>query len=32
MKELAEAERIAREKAEAEKNETAFEFTLVEKY
>lgn len=32
LKEIAEAERIAREKAEAEKNETAFEFTLVEKY
>jgi hypothetical protein len=32
LKEIAEAERIAREKADAEKNETAFEFTLVEKY
>ncbi len=32
LREMAEAERIAREKVEAEKNETAFEFTLVEKY
>lgn len=32
LKEMAEADRIAKEKAEAEKNETAFEFTLVEKY
>jgi hypothetical protein len=32
LKEMAEVERIAKEKAEAEKNETAFEFTLVEKY
>lgn len=32
LKEMAEADRLAKEKAEAEKNETDFEFTLVEKY
>jgi hypothetical protein len=32
LKEMAEAERVAKEKSEAEKNETNFEFTLIEKY
>jgi len=32
LKAMAEADRLAKEKAEAEKNETDFEFTLVEKY
>jgi hypothetical protein len=32
LNEMAEADRIAKEKAEAEKIETDFEFTLVEKY